>query len=318
MDFAEQKVLELSEKILSALGDGSIYMKYLKIKEKAVSMSPGRVNLDVHLKRLALENRELNRKIAEVKATENSNETLENYVIGSLVQMRKDTLPDAKVPPPISLNDACEALIAIIDAKSESNMLLRQKYTNENSILRDKISNIQKSSTEELQKIHQRHIDIDHKSRAHQKKITDSYTRLTEEMKNLIVQIENIEEENAGIEDSINSYENQAKVLAQRLSEAESKRGMTKSRLIGLQKKANLLRSDFENKSQLIESKRAAQRFGTSDADPKEVEELKDLEAKIAKLAEENELMQLELKKKKLSSSDNETTLFSNTTLINV
>ena len=80
----------------------------------------------------------------------------------------------------------------------------------------------------------------------------------------------------------------------------------------------DFIRSDFENKSQLIESKRAAQRFGTSDADPKEVEELKDLEAKIAKLAEENEVMQLELKKKKLSSSDNETTLFSNTTLINV
>ena len=78
------RCLDLAEAILKVLDGGQVFKRYSNVKEKIFRTMPSNLELDPHLKKIALENRELHRKLEETRESLKNTESLESYVISEI------------------------------------------------------------------------------------------------------------------------------------------------------------------------------------------------------------------------------------------
>jgi chromosome segregation ATPase len=302
------KCLEIAERIIGCLNEGEILRRYLSVKKKIDESRP--TSLSQHLKRLALEKRELTSQLSSLQKAQSDATSLTCYVLSQLESIHKNVsarLPEARFSRE-SLESAFTSLLDVIDAKSKSNDLIRQRITNENAALRDKISSLAASTNDELKLARERMRDFDHKSRKKHRRIDQKLMSLRSRLERQETALENVEEENREIVAVMSEKETIARDLMKKLSDLEQHASLAEYRLNDLKRQSDRLRSEDEAKEREIGTQRAAQRFGVADISDRELLELRTLEGDVARLIQENELIGLELKKRRLLSGNAEIT----------
>ena len=299
----EQKCLEVAEKIIACLNDGEILKRYLAIKQKIYQTNSPSPQLSPHLKRVALENRELANEVDRLRRTISEARELEPWVLANLVALQTKVLPEFQ-PSNGSIDEACEALQKVVDAKTESNNIIRQKMTDDNGILRDKISTMTAAANDELKQSRQRLLDADHKFRMSQKEIVNQIAQVNEAVEEKERKTTDCDEENASIEEAIEEKETVAKSLMVRIKDAERRSAVAEKRATDLKRQADRYRRQVEAIERDIEGQRAAQRFGVADVDEHELARLREVEDEVAQLIKETEKLSLNLKKRKLMSGN--------------
>jgi hypothetical protein len=81
------KCLDLAEKIIGCLNEGEILRRYLTVKKKIYESRPP--SLSPHLKRLALEKRDLTQQLASIRIAHSGAGTLDAYVLAELESVHK-------------------------------------------------------------------------------------------------------------------------------------------------------------------------------------------------------------------------------------
>ena len=299
----EQKCLEVAEKIIACLNDGEILKRYLAIKQKIYQTNSASPQLSPHLKRVALENRELANEVERLRQSITDARELEPWILANLAALQTKVLPEFQ-PSSSSIDEACEALQKVVDAKTESNNIIRQKMTDDNGILRDKISTMTAAANDELKQSRQRILDADHKFRVSQKELMKQIAQINESVEEQERKASDCDEENAGIEEAIEEKETVAKSLMVRIKDAERRSSVAEKRATDLKRQADRYRRQVEAIERDIEGQRAVQRFGVADVDEEELARLREVEEEVAQLIKENEKLSLNLKKKKLMSGN--------------
>ena len=303
LDDAEQKCLEVAEKIVACLNDGEILKRYLAIKQKIYQTNSPSPQLSPHLKKVALDNRELKNELETLRRNIRDTTELEPYILSNLAHLQLKVLPEFQ-PNANSIAEACDALQKVVDAKTESNNIIRQKMTDDNAVLRDKISTMTVAANEELKQSRQRLLDADHKFRMKQRELQAQIEQIAQQIETEERKRTYYEEESAGIESSMEEKETVAKALMAQLKEAEKRSDVAEKRTNDLKRQAERYRRQLENIERDIDGQRATQRFGVADVDDEELSELRDIEAEVARLIKENERLSLDLKKKRLITSN--------------
>lgn len=298
---ATQQCLDIAEKIIAVLDGGEIYKKYAKLKEKYFSSSSMSPELDPHLKKIALENRELSNKLENLKELIQNSDTLENYVISQFQAMQSKAVPNATMPAQLSIEEAAEALYQAIESRIESNTIVRQRITAENTELREKISSQRAQIEDDIKKLTDRHLESDHDFRKRREDVKNKISEIEAQVAKLKDDVIEIEEDNASLEDSLSAKDHQKDSTKSELQALQRRQGIATTRCEDLRNSASLLSSELEAKIKEIELLQAKQRFGVQDVDPEDIEELKMVEAEIKALEAENSRLSLELKKQRLS-----------------
>jgi chromosome segregation ATPase len=299
------KCLDVAEKVIGCLNDGEILRRYLTIKKRIYESRPAQ--LSPHLKRIALEKRELTNQLEGLRKSFANAATLESWILAQLEFMQKKVLPDSAFQRD-SVDSACASLLQVVEAKAESNNVIRQRLTDENTTLRDRISSLKAATNEELQLSRKRLLDLDHKFRGKRQRIQATLTQCQSDIEKQVADHTEVEEESKQITASMDAKQIVAKELMTKLSDLEKKKALEDLRLRDLKRQCDRLRSENEAKEREIESQRAAQRFGVADADDRELVDLRTLEAEVAKLIQDNERLSLEVKKKRLVAGSLEVT----------
>lgn len=301
MQEATQKCLEIAEKIVAVLDDGEIYKKYLPIRQKYFANAGTSPELDPHLKKIALENRELLNRVQLLRDEINSTESLENYVINAITKMQVKVLPKTKPGHYISVEESCSALLASLESRNESASIFRDQISKENNTLLERTSSLQLNANEELKKIHNHHIEIDHAYRQKENTIKQRLDALNNQIEATQRKVDDVEESNADLEDSMARKNSQAEALGIKLNESELKNRDARSRCEELRKQASLLMSELESKTKEIEYLQTKQRFGVQDPDYEDIDDLRAIEAEIESLERDNARLTLEIKKRRLA-----------------
>ena len=303
----EAKCLEVAEKIIACLNDGSIIGRFQNIKKNIFSKSNSNPDINSHLKQLSYENIELTKKLNELKNQAYSNQSLEEYTLDILNNHISTTSPK-QYPHQTSIDDACSALIDVFEARTKANTLIRQQLTDENSVLRDNISKADAAANEELKEYRQRRLDNDHRFRKNQKDISNQIAQIRSSIEKKCAHYDDIIEENAEIEKEMADKGNIAKELMEKLHEAEVRHDTAQQRMNDLKYGLDKIENQVKSKIREIEAYRASQKFGIDNATENELEIICQLEEQISELYQENQSLSLELKKRKLMNTTIETT----------
>lgn len=301
----EAKCLEVAERIIGCLNDGEILKRYLSIKQRIYQTQTQSPQLSPHLKRVALENRELTNELEQCRASLSTTQTLSDFVISQMEQLQKRILPNAgdRIDSS-SFEKACESLLEVVEAKSASNNFVRQRLTDENAQLRDKLSTMTAAANDELKLLRQKMLDSDHKFRTKQRETMNELDTINKEIESDVQQISEYEEEMATTENTMNEKQTIAKGLMSKLNGAERKSSVAEKRRNDLKRQADRMRRELETIEREIGTQRAAQRFGVCDADECELAQLREIEEEVAQLIKDNERLELDLKKKKLITTN--------------
>lgn len=295
----ESKCLEVAEKIIGCLNEGAILKRFQEIKRNIIAQSQSMPDIQSHLKAVVLENREISKKLEELKSKIDSNTNLSDYSLSILNDYIAKTCPNPR-PPETSIDEAISDLMDILDAREKASSVKRKQFTDENAALRDKISKIEAVTNEEIKRLRQRMLENDHKSRQNQKQLQTQISRIRAKVEQQSIKLDDLIEENQEIEKSMHEKKNIAESLMTKLQEAERRHGIDQKQLenlhFQLQRAENLVKA----KEREIQAKRATQRFGIGDANEADLETIRNLEEEIASLYQENQELSLELKKKKL------------------
>lgn len=299
-----EKVLELAEKIISALGDGSIYEKYLKLKQKIISSSSISElsltnSLENHLKKIALENRELASRIEMISSAVKS-DSLSDYIITQLCELQAKVLPDVSPRYQHTVQEAAANLLQILNAKNKSNTYFRNSFTKKNNQIEQSINDIESKLNHEIETINNKLISSTKNYKSKEEAANSHLNSIEEEFQHLSRTLEATELENEKLENEVDYSKQDAKERLKILTEVTKKRDITVTRLNELKKKANLLKFEVEAKSKDVEKKRALQVYGL-DSDTKELEIIRNLEEEIAFLMIENEKLSLDVKRMRLT-----------------
>jgi chromosome segregation ATPase len=293
---AVAKCLDVAEKVIGCLNDGASLRRYLAIKKRiSESRAP---QLSPHLKRIALEKRELTNQLESLRKLFADATTLESWVLVQLEFLQKKVLHESAFQGD-SIDGACESLFQVIEAKSESNTVIRQRLTDENTTVRDRISSLRSMTDEELQLSQKRVLELNHTFRGKQQRLQATVAQCRSDIEKQIIDDTEVEEGNSQIIAEMDEKQIIAKELMTKLSELEKKKTIEDLRLRDLKRQFDRLRSENEAKEREIENQRAAQRFGVADSDDRELVELRRLEVEVAQLIQDNERMSLEIKKKR-------------------
>ncbi|EAY14384.1 hypothetical protein TVAG_255760 [Trichomonas vaginalis G3] len=298
--------LDLAEKIIAVLDGGEVFKKYSRIKQKIYNNSPHNLDLDPHLKKIALENRDLQKQLEELRDSLKNSDTLENYIISGLQKIQAKVVPNSTDQECTTIDEALQSLGRAIDSKLEANASIREQYTRSNTQLREKISTLMATTNEQLDKITNRHIEQDHQFRAKSEEIDAQIQELNSEIEEVNTKLKEITDQNNDILLDIKKVSSQASSLNKQLSEADKKNKIAMTRYKDLQSTAELLSTELETKTREIKMIRAQQRFNTMDVDEADIEELELIEAALAQLEEEHKKLELELKKRRLAATGTE------------
>lgn len=295
------RCLDLAEKIVAVLDGGEVHKKYLRLKEKIFRTVPQNLELDPHLKKIALENRELHRKLEDARESLKNTDSLETYVINEISKIQKKVLPKSIIDSGESIEDSIDQLQKIIDSKIESNSYIRNNLTLENNSLREKISSFTSSVNAELESIQSNHIELDHKHRTKAAKVENHLKELEKEIQEITEQLEHVEEENADMESSLSAKESEQNAKQAALNEVQKRSLSESARLEQFRQTADRLSTELETRRNDILRKQASQRFSAQDPDPEDLEELVMLQNETETLEKENRALSQELKRKRLS-----------------
>lgn len=296
-----QQCLELAEKIVAVLDGGEVFKKYNRIKQKIFSNSPQNLELDPHLKKIALENRDLQRQLEELKDSLKNSDSLENYLINGLFKIQTKVVPNSTTITPLTVEDALHSLEKAVESKLEANASIREQYTRSNTQLREKISALMSSTNEQLEKIKNRHIEQDHQYRSKAQEVDKQIADIDAEIEKLQSQLGEVEEENGSITTEIHKIDSKASSLKRLLADAEKKNGIAESRYKDLQSTATLLSTELETKINEIKMLHAQQRFNTVDIEEADIDELETVEAELEQLQAEHKRLSTEIKKQRLT-----------------
>ncbi|OHT15515.1 hypothetical protein TRFO_02836 [Tritrichomonas foetus] len=239
------------------------------------------------------------KKLEDLKRGLNENNSLNDFVLSSLNGHIKETSPNPRGPQS-TIDNAISDLLDVLDARSRASSMIRQQLTDENSVLRDKISKAEAVANEEIKQSRQRRLDTDHKYRQKQKQISQQISQIRTKIEQQSNKFDDVIEENQEIENSMKEKKDIAESLMEKLQDAEQKKEIDQKRLDDLRYQLNRAETSVKAKEREIEAKRASQRFGIGDADESELEIIRQLENEISLLFQENQAMSLELKKRKL------------------
>ena len=295
--------LDLAEAILKVLDGGQVFKRYSNVKEKIFRTMPSNLELDPHLKKIALENRELHRKLEETRESLKNTESLESYVITEISKIQRKVLPKSDFDAHLSIDESIDALQKIIDSRIESNSFIRNNLTLENNSLREKISAFKSSVNSELETIRTNHIELDHRYRSKSAKVEQQLKQLEDEIASIKEELDRIEEENADMESSLSVKASEQKTKQNSLDDVEKRARSEEARLIEFRKTADRLATELETRTKDVLRKKAMQRFSATDPDPEELEELIMLENENESLEKENRALSQELKRRRLALS---------------
>lgn len=295
----ESKCLEVAEKIIGCLNEGEILKRFQEIKRNIIAQSQSIPDIQSHLKAVVLENREISKKLEELKSKIESNSNLSDYCLSVLNEFISTTCPNPR-PPDTNIDEAISNLLDILDAREKASSLKRKQFTDENASLRDKISKIEAVTNEEIKRLRQRMLENDHRSRQNQKQMQSQIAKIRAKVEQQSIKLDDLIEENQEIEKSMEEKKNIAESLLSRLQEAERKHEIDQKQLENLHFQLERAENLVKAKEREIQAKRATQRFGIGDANEADLETIRSLEDEISSLYQENQELSLELKKKKL------------------
>ena len=313
MSESTMRCLDLAEAILKVLDGGQVFKRYSNVKEKIFRTMPSNLELDPHLKKIALENRELHRKLEETRESLKNTESLESYVISEISKIQHKVLPKSDIDTHLSIDESIDALQKIIDSRIESNSFIRNNLTLENNSLREKISSLKSSVNAELESIRSNHIELDHRYRSKSAKVEKHLKELEDEISSIKDELDRIEEENADMESSLSVKASEQKTKQTSLDDVENRARSEEARLMEFRRTADRLSIELETRTKEVLRKKAMQRFSAADPDPEELEELIMLENENETLEKENRALSQELKKRRLaiSTADSDVTKLS-------
>ena len=313
MSESTMRCLDLAEAILKVLDGGQVFKRYANVKEKIFRTMPSNLELDPHLKKIALENRELHRKLEETRESLKNTESLESYVISEISKIQHKVLPKSDIDTHLSIDESIDALQKIIDSRIESNSFIRNNLTLENNSLREKISSLKSSVNAELESIRSNHIELDHRYRSKSAKVEKHLKELEDEISSIKDELDKVEEENADMESSLSVKASEQKTKQTSLDDVESRARSEEARLMEFRRTADRLSIELETRTKEVLRKKAMQRFSSADPDPEELEELIMLENENETLEKENRALSQELKKRRLaiSTADSDVTKLS-------
>lgn len=295
----ESKCLEVAEKIIGCLNEGEILKRFQEIKRNIIAQSQSIPDIKAHLKAVVLENREISKKLEELKSKNRSNSNLSDYCLSVLNEYITKTCPNPR-PLETNIDDAISYLMDILDAREKASSVKRKQFTDENASLRDKISKIEAVTNEEIKRLRQKMLENDHRSRQNQKQLQTQIAKIRAKVEQQSIKLDDLNEENQEIEKSMQEKKNIAESLLNRLQEAERRRTIDQKQLENLHFQLERAENLVKTKEIEIQSKRATQRFGIGDANEADLETIRNLEEEISNLYQQNQELSLELKKKKL------------------
>jgi hypothetical protein len=298
---AATRCLDVAEKIIGCLNDGEILRRYLAIKKRIYKSR--RPQLSPHLKGVALEKRDLTHQLELLRTSRASATSLESRLSSELSILHRKVLPDSDVPA-APFESACESLLRVVEAKTESNNIIRQRLTDESAGLRDKISSLNAMVNDELKLSRQRILDADCRFRPTRTKIQQSVEACRGVVGRRAKERDRAAAEKARIARSISEARGVLREFWPKLKDAGVRKGVAELRLMDLRRRGEGLRAENDAKGREIESRRASQRFGVTDISDRDVAELRRLEGEVARLVQESENLALDIRKKRLVAAN--------------
>ena len=155
---AVSTVLEISENIIKALDDKSIYERYSKIKNQIMQEFQNSAN--PKKRQLIMENQDLSNRIKQIKAEYSQADYLHSYIFAQFQILQATIIPNVPKTEFTSFEQAAKSLTEVIDTKLMSHQFLKQKLADENEQLKRVIQTLRSDSVNEIDRIKKKRIDM--------------------------------------------------------------------------------------------------------------------------------------------------------------
>ena len=172
--------------------------------------------------------------------------------------------------------------------------------------MRDKIPRAEAVANEEIKESNQRRLEASNSATKRQDLFNTEISKIRTKVPQQHSRYDDLIEENNDIDASMREKSDEAKVLTAKLQEAEQRKAVAEKRLKSLVFNFEKIENQTKAKEREIESKRATQRFGISDITETDLAIIRQLEQEISELYQENQVLSLEIKKRKLLNTSNE------------
>lgn len=298
----EAACLNVAEKIIDCLSDKTIHERYLSLKEKIMNNHVNRgTGLKTHIQKLAIENRNYKKQLSHFQSMNQPQGDLNNWIMSQLYELQTKIIPDSRSMHSDILEDSLIALQKVVDSKVESFDRIRNALNEENSKYFDMISTKVVSFDDEARNINRKLSLKQDQLKQYKTKVEEVLEKLNNEYNELEAKYNKIIDKNNQLAEEISNIESNCQTQENQLDHIEDKLKSSKKRHKGLKYQLDQIQSDCDSKNREIETQRAKQRFGIKDATPEELDYLKQLEEKVAKLINENEQYAFELKRKRMT-----------------
>ena len=293
-----RSLCELAENVIKEVCDEEIFHKYMRIKQKILS-----TEIDTKLIQIQQENENLKLKIEEIKQT-NQIRNIHEYVINELSKLEHQIIPDSILRTPITVQDACLNILDIIETRQESATISCKRLEQENNRIKARFEEMDLILEKELERYHQHNIDS---HRAHEQYKIDCARRIEEiqyQYEDTEKQITATLDENKEIVKSIHNKEKlveEKEIIKNQIMEKATE---VENKVSEIRRKAEIYRTQYELRERQINSIRNERHLSLKGAKPNEVKALTTLESQIAELVIEHEKLSLELKRCKLSPTN--------------
>lgn len=298
----EAACLNVAEKIIDCLSDKTIHERYLSLKEKIMNNHVNRgTGLKTHIQKLAIENRNYKKQLSHFQSMNQPQGDLNNWIMSQLYELQTKIIPDSRSMHSDILEDSLITLQKVVDSKVESFDRIRNALNEENSKYFDMISTKVVSFDDEARNINRKLSLKQDQLKQYKTKVEEILEKLNNEYNELEAKYNKIIDKNNQLTEEISNIESNCQTQENQLDHIEDKLKSSKKRHKGLKYQLDQIQSDCDSKNREIETQRAKQRFGIKDATPEELDYLKQLEEKVAKLINENEQYAFELKRKRMT-----------------
>ena len=293
-----RSLCELAEDVIKEVCDEEIFHKYMRIKQKILS-----TEIDSKMIQIQQENENLKLKIEEIRKS-NQIHNLQQYIISELSKLEHEIIPDSILRTPLTIQDACLNILDIIETRQESATQACKRLEQENMRMNARFQEMDLILERELERYHQHNI-ASHK--AHEQYKEDCARRIEEihyQYEDTEKQITATLDENTEIIKSIHNKEQllgEKELMKDQIMERAEE---VENKVNDIRRKAELYRTQYELRQRQINSIRNERHLSLKGAKPNEVKELTNLESQIAELVIIHEKLSLELKRCKLSSTN--------------
>ena len=172
--------------------------------------------------------------------------------------------------------------------------------------MRNKIPRAEAVANEEIKESNQRRLETSNLAKKRQDLFNTEISKIRTKVQQQHSRYDDLIEENNDIDASMREKSDEAKVLTAKLQEAEQRKTVAEKRLKSLVFNFEKIENQTKAKEREIESKRATQRFGIRDITETDLAIIRPLEQEISELYQENQVLSLEIKKRKLLNTSNE------------